>query len=78
MKQHRFSKSEILQMMRDVDPDPRVPVQIIFMLALAKLFRARGIAFTWIQNGPDIKLDGPSKWWREKGPTDDLIVEQGT
>jgi hypothetical protein len=81
MKRHRFTKSQLLDAMTVVDAQPHykqrnLPVEIIFLLALVNLFRGRGIIFNWIQHGPDIKLDQPARWWRERDHGD-LIVEQG-
>lgn len=78
MRKYRFSTDDILQMMRKVDMDPRVPVGHIFILALAHLFRGRGIGFDMVMGltSPDIKLRGPSTWERCKA-TKDLIVHQG-
>lgn len=78
MKRHRFNTEEMLQMMRKVDPHPDTPVGHVFLLALAHLFRGRGIAFKMVVSElhPDIKLTSPARWWRDKA-TKDLIVEQG-
>ncbi len=79
MRRHNFTKSQLLDAMFVVEEQYKargLPVEIVFLLALVNLFRGRGIQYTWQEQGPDIKLTAPARWWRERDHGD-LIVEQG-